>query len=306
MILLLASLVLAQADVATAVPAEPPAPVDAQQAAMNEIRDATRRLAEAAERLSPPPPPAPVDAPPVAPKVWSATATFGLTWVTGNVTSIAAVIGAGAQRKGEKTILSAKIWGGYGQRIGDVAAGENDEILLYNAGAAAQFDYRFNSNISAFLGAGIDTDHVKSVEVRGYGDLGVGVLWIDVKDGVEKAAYQKLLFKTDLSLRVQPEQRFQYYPTPTNIDDELLVGPRIAAQFRYGLSAGTYLQEDLEIVPDVIGPLRVLINSTTKLAVTVASMLSVNLGFAMRYDSAPAAGKKPLDTVLTLGLEANY
>ena len=293
-------LLLSQSEPATAV--KPPPPEEDEKAVLKEIRDATRRLAEAAERISPPPPP---EAPPKPPSKWVTNVTGGLTWVTGNVTSFAFVGNASTTRKVDKTIFVAKASAGYGEKLIDPSVGPN-EVLLYQMGLSAQFDYRFTPLISAFLGAGIDADHVKSVEHREYGDAGLGVLWLDAKEGPAGKQYQKVLLKTDLNIRVQPESRFQYYPVPRQLDDSLLVGPRLAGVFGYAVNATTTFGEELELLPNVLGQPRLLVNSLTKVSVGLSTLLALNASFAAKFDSQPAEGKKPIDTVLSLGLEANF
>jgi hypothetical protein len=289
-----------------AVEAAPLTPEEKTLQAMQRLSVAAEKLAAAAERLSPPPPAGVVTSPPQV-YHWDFYANAGLTWTSGNVSSISFVASGGGKRIGEKTIIQFKLFGGYGQTfnppVPPALAGTTD-VLIYNAGATAQFDYRFTKLISAFVGGGLDTDHVKSVELRGYGEGGLGVLWLDEK--IEK--WQKWYLKTDVSFRAQPESRFQYYPTPAQLPDALLVGPRAAVAFHYGLSAATYFDEAVEVMANVIGDSagRVLLNSTSKLAVGIAAAVSVAAQLQFKYDSQPAAGKQPLDTILTLGLEANF
>ncbi len=318
MLTMIAVAVLSQAEPAPAAAAAPPAAAPAATPAPAETNEektlkaferlsaATEKLAAAAERLSPPPPPTEAAKPPAGDH-WDLFANAGLTWSSGNVSSVSFVGAAGGIRKAKKTIITFKLFGGYGQATNApvAPATEGDtQVLLYNAGVTGQFDYRFNDMISAFVGAGVDTDHVKSVELRGYGDLGVGVLWLNVK--AEK--YQKVLLKTDLNLRVQPEERFQYYPTEQALPSAFLLGPRVAVNFRYAMSEGTFFAEDLEVIPNVIGDSagRVLFNSNSKLAVSVAANVSVSASLSFKYDSQPAEGKKDLDTLVTFGLDAAF
>ncbi len=295
------------ASVVSQQPAVEPTPVPiAVSAALEKLSAAAERLAAAAERISPPQPAANPEATPPKPDLWTGNAGVGLTWVTGNVTSIAFVASAQATRKGERTITVLKGFGGYGEKLND--AGTASEVLMYNAGLAAQFDYRFTKHISAFFGAGIDTDHIKSVEIRGYGDLGVGVVWLDEKDGEPGKEFQRLYLKSDLGIRVQPETRYQYYPVQADVPNELMIGPRLAVSFRYALSARAFFTEEAEVLPNVLPnqPGRVLLNSTSKLGVGIAANMSLAAGFTLKYDSAPAAGRKNTDTVLSIGLDASF
>jgi hypothetical protein len=250
------------------------------------------------------PAPAPAAAPEPAPSPWSAGITAGLTWVTGNVASLSFVGGANALRKTDRTILNLKAFGAYGEKFADSTSAR--AILLYNAGFTAQFDLRFTPMFSAFMGAGLDTDHVKSVELRGFGDLGVGVVWLDTKVGEKDKAYQKALIKTDVSAHLQPESRFQYYPTPLNLPDALLFGPRVAALLHYAFAPTTYFHEEIEFVPNVLNETRFLVNSSSKAALGLISVLSLTATFTVKWDSKPAPGKLPTDTIFTLGLEATF
>ncbi len=295
----------AAADASATAPAStdvtPPVPPAVTPADLKRLSDATEKLTAAVNRLNGVPEGTPAPVP--HEKHWTASAGVGLTWLTGNVSSVALVANAAAKREGEHTIFNVKLFAGYGDKND---GGGVKEILLYNAGATAQFDYRFTHIVSMFIGAGLDTDHVKSVEIRGYGELGVGAQWFDIKAGPKGGEYQKLYFKTDLAARVQPESRFQYYPFAENQPDVLMVGPSLEASLRYGLSASTYFSEDFEFLPNVIGASRFLVNSASKLSFGIIGGLAATITFTVHYDSAPAEGKVPTDTIFTAGLDANY
>src|SRR5262245_28190729 len=146
---LILALLLSQTEApapAAAAAAKPAADED-EKAILKEIRDSTRRLAEAAERITPPPPP---EAEKATPPKWASNVTAGLTWVTGNVTSFSFVGTASTTRKVDKTIFVGKAFAGYGEKLIDPTIGPN-EVLLYNMGGSAQFDYRFTPLISGFI-----------------------------------------------------------------------------------------------------------------------------------------------------------
>src|SRR4051812_13559798 len=100
-------------------------------------------------------------APAPVPNPWTAGLSAGFTWIGGNVVSLTAVGGAQAVRKTDRTIWGTKISAGYGEKY----TPEPHEVLLLNGALSSQFDYRFNPTISIFAGAGIDFDHVKSIEL---------------------------------------------------------------------------------------------------------------------------------------------
>jgi hypothetical protein len=250
----------------------------------------------AAEPAPQPPPPAPEPSP------WNAGITAGLTWISGNVVSLTAVGGAQATRKTDRTIWTTKLAAGYGEKYSP----EPHDVLLYMGAITSQFDYRFNPTLSAFVGAGLDFDHVKSIELRGYGELGAGFTWLDRKRLVKDKEQQWLFFKTDLSARLQPESRYQYYPVEAQIDDVLVFGPRFAALLHWMFSDLGYLHQELEVLPNVLGKARVLLNSASKLGYTLLGNVAATVTFTLKYDSEPAPGKQSTDTILAVGLEANF
>lgn len=86
------------------------------------------------------------------------------------------VCGTGAaQYRSEHWIWGGKAAAAYGKGTG---VGETDsQVTALNAAAGVQGDRRLNEIFSVFLGTGVDTDHVKSVELRGYGEGGLGIIW---------------------------------------------------------------------------------------------------------------------------------
>ena len=236
------------------------------------------------------------------PSKWSGSAGIGFVYVTGNANSVTFAGNAAAQRKSDRYIFGLRAFGAYGQTTptGAVAA---DTVAL-NAGLGAQFDYRFIPMISMLVGGGLDTDHLKSIEIRGYGELGVGVIWLDRKE----EDFQKLFLRTDLTFRIQQENRHRYFPTPGPEDDVFMLAPRVAAQFRYALNKSTAFQQDVELMPNVVGasPGRLLINATSKLSARLLENIALAVSFQVKYDSRPATARVPTDTATMASIEAVF
>lgn len=237
---------------------------------------------------------------PSAASAWTGNAGLGLIMLSGNANSITVSATAGVQRKTELWILNLKAFGAFGQQTGS-AAGASPVVVAYNAGLEAQGDWRFNSWVSAFVGGGVDTDHVKSVEIRGFGQGGIGLMWLDEKE----KDLQKILLRTDLSLRYSRENRFQYYPNMLDQPDVDLLAPRFAATFRYALNAGVVFQQEAEVLPNILGGGRFLINTLTKVSAQLIDHLSIGTSFAVKHDSQPAPGRISTDTALLVGIEAS-
>ncbi|MBM7116038.1 DUF481 domain-containing protein [Archangium primigenium] len=306
----------------TPPPAPPPAPVAAESAA-ERAAQAAERAAQAAERSA-----AAVErlaqglAGPVAAaeqkkaeeqkaeaattaSAWDVTVGMGLIFVTGNASTVTLNGLISAERKTENWIYAVKALGAYGQARAPTLEGQPqapDQVVALNALLQLRGDRRFTERLSGFLLASADTDHVKSVEARGGFEAGVGVQWWDVKhpDGSNS------FLRTDLALRYGREARFQYYPTPVNLPDVSLGGPRVGAAFRHGVTKDIALLEELSVLPSLIEGSRLLITNQTQLNVRLTRTLAIATTFLLQYDSQPAAGKLSTDTSLSLSATVTF
>lgn len=232
--------------------------------------------------------------------VWTGTAALGMISLTGNSRSIA-VNGTGSvERKSESWIFGMKAALAYGE----AKAPGNSEwaVNALNASLQARGAYRFTERYSGYLLAGIDTDHLNSIEERPYGEAGVGILWLDEMQG----DLSKLRLNTDIAFRYGRELRFQYYPTPENLPNVTIAAPRVGAAFRYALNKDVIFTEDAELLTDVSGDARWLITSMTKIAARLVNPLAISVAMQVKYDSLPATGKVNTDTALIFGVEAGF
>jgi hypothetical protein len=324
--LLIATSLQAQAP-ATPPPAPPPAPAaeaapstpeeraaaaaERAAAAAERAAEASARAAEAAERAATAAAPrapgaaAPTEAEAAAAKkkrdVWDVTLGAGLISLTGNASTFTFSGIASAQRKTKDWIYAFKAFGSYGRSRPPEVEGEEavSQVVALNAGAELRGDRRFTQVLSGYLLGGAETDHVKSVESRTFGEGGLGVLWWDEKSEEGKESY----LRTDAAFRYAYETRFQYYPTRLDLEDVDLGGPRFGAVFRYALNKNVLFKEDVEVLVSVIGDSRMLLNSRTQLSVGLTESLSLGTSFLVMYDSAPPPGKVGTDTALALNLE---
>ena len=86
----------------------------------------------------------------------------------------------------------------------------------------------------------------------------------------------------------------------------IIRSPRIGASFSYALNKHVIFTEDAEVMANVLGEVRWLVNSATKIAARVVNPLSITVSLLIKYDSAPAAGKVDTDTALSFGIEAGF
>lgn len=244
-------------------------------------------------------PPAPAAA---TSPTWSGTVALGAIVLTGNSQTLTFSTNAALERKSAGWIWGVKAVSAYGQ---STAAGATSQVTALNAGIQARGDRRLGDQLSLYLLAGIDTDHLKSIESRPFGELGVSYIWFDVKEG----DLQKTTLRTDLGFRYGREYRFQYYPTHIGPSQDPafaevdIVAPRVGAFYRYAFSKDVIFTEDASVLANVSGQARLLLTSTTKLSARLTEKMSLGIGFVVNDDTVPPKGKVPTDTALTVGLE---
>lgn len=280
-------------------------------AAAERAAEASARAAEAAERAAAVAVPAAAapEAPAAAPAeaaakkkdVWDVTLGAGLISLTGNASTFTFSGLASAQRTTDKWIYAFKAFSSYGRSRPPELEGEESlsQVVALNGGAELRGDRRFTQVLSGYAQVGVETDHVKSVESRSFGEGGLGVLWWDEKKPEGRQSY----LRTDAAFRYAYETRFQYYPERLDLEDVDLGGPRFGVVFRYGLNERVLFKEDVEVLLSVIGDSRVLVNSQTQLSVGLTEALSLGASFLVKHDSEPPQGKVSTDTALALNLE---
>jgi hypothetical protein len=298
----------------TQSPAEPATPAEAEVDAASRSAAAAERAAAAAERaaaameamlerMAPAPPAAPAE--PAAPAVppapggagWTGSVGLHLIALSGNSETLTVSTLGTASREWGPWKLGLKVTGAYGQtRVEDVAAAE---VIALNALGQVRGDRKLTSVASVFLLGGAETDHVKSLEYRAFGEGGAAIAWVERKQGDDTV----LMLRTDLGLRYAYDSRFQYYPTRAQLPDLTLVAPKLGLGFRYALNRNVALIEEAEVMTNVVGEARYLVNSLTRINARLTQSVAMNVGFELKHDSTPAEGKRPTDTILSVGVE---
>lgn len=244
------------------------------------------------------PPPDP--APQVAPPEWNGTVGLSVIALGGNTESLTINLSGIAERKTNTWRWSAKAAGTYGRTR--VEAGEKPTVLALGGNAQLRADRSLSEPVALFGLLGEETDHIKSVEHRPYAETGVAVRWLERK----QAERTVLMLRTDLGFRYAYESRFQYYPTPSNLPDVQLLAPRFGLAFRYAVSEHVTVLEEAEVARNVVGPSRTLVTSLSRLQAQLLGPLALSVGLQINYDSAPAEGKVPVDTIFTTGVELGF
>jgi putative salt-induced outer membrane protein YdiY len=268
--------------------------------------EAALRAAEAAARVSavlsarfevPAAPATAPPAPPPPPSAWSGTVGLGFISLTGNSRTVTFTANVAAERKSTDWIASTKAYGNYGQNRS--ATTQDTETVAEAAGLLLRLDRRFATRYTAYVLGGVETDHVKSVELRSAGELGATIVWVDAKGDTGWTTS----LRTDLGFRVSEERRYQYFPTAQEIPDVTLYAPRAGLAFAYAVSKDVVFTEDAEVMPNVVGDSRVLVNSVSKISTRLSRTLAFGIAYKVAYDSAPAPEKVSTDTTLALTLD---
>ncbi|MFO0581534.1 MAG: DUF481 domain-containing protein [Anaeromyxobacter sp.] len=242
---------------------------------------------------------------PKPPEEWKGTAGAGLILLTGNTSTITSTAVLGAKRNWADWALEFKAGGVYG-RTRPVDKTQDPQTVALGATSQLRGDRKFGDHLSVYALTGLDTDHVASVEWRGYGEGGLGYVWLNDKWEGDR----ELFLRTDLGLRYAKESRWQYYGTVAatgrDIKDAELLGPRAGLSFRWQNTKNVIFTEDAEVIPNVQGESRVLVKSVSKLATRLATALTLGVAYTVAYDSKPAPGKVNTDTILGVTLEMGF
>lgn len=231
------------------------------------------------------------------PATWSGSAGLGLIALTGNSQAVTGSGTLALERKSPEWIWGLRASGAYGETTPPGAA--RSEVSALNASVQARGDRRLDERISLYLLAGADTDHLKDIEARPFGELGASYLFLDTKEG----DLQKDTLRFDAGFRYGRELRFHYYPVPADIPDVDIVAPRIGALARHAFSKDVIASDEVSALLNVSGTARLLLTNTAKLTSRLWDKVSFGVGFVVSDDSVPPPGKVSVDTALTVLLE---
>jgi len=240
-------------------------------------------------------------APPAEESTLSGNVGLGAVVLTGNSESTTFAFNATLIRKTPDWIYGFKANGTYGRSTDPNTQVETTNAL--NGSLTARIARRFNPLVAVYLQGIVDTDHLKSIEWRPAGELGISFQLVDVKEG----DFQTQALRVDFGFRGGHEYRFQYFPTPENLPDVTIAPPTAGFGYRYAFSKDTILADDLTAVlnlPD--GGPRLLLNNVIKLSTRLVSSLTFAISYGIAEDTQPPPGKKNLDTTLTVAFEMTY
>ncbi|MBS2024864.1 MAG: DUF481 domain-containing protein [Deltaproteobacteria bacterium] len=282
---------------------------EAAAKAADSAAKAADKAAEALAKMAPPaaPPaaaaaaPAPGEAPKPPPVTWTGSLGAGAIVLTGNSNTLTFTGKAAFERKSTDWIFSFKAGGAYGQTR--EAQTDANQTTALNGGLLVRGDRRFNPMLSIFVSGAFDADHVKSIEARPVGELGIGLAWFDTKEG----DFSKTSLRTDLGFKYGREYRFQYAlatgDVATDVPDVDLVAPHMGLAYRYAISKEIIFTEDVDVSVNVVGDVRMILNSQSKLSAKLTDSTALGIQLGVIDDTVPAPGKVNVDTTLAITLD---
>jgi putative salt-induced outer membrane protein YdiY len=237
--------------------------------------------------------------PPPAPVTWSGTVALGLISLTGNSKTLTFSTNSAFERRSPDWIWGMKTFAAYGRNTAGGAAAA--AVTALNAGIQVRGDRRFDDALSVYLLAGIESDHLKSIEERPYGEGGVSLTWFERKVG----DLEKSTLRTDVGFRYGHEFRFLYYGagSPARQEGADIVAPRLGLFYRYAINKNVIFTEDASALESLVGGARALVASTSKISSRLTDKVALGVGFVVTWDSAPPPAKLSTDTALTVALE---
>lgn len=312
------SFALTQAAAEAPPPEAPPAtPEERAALAAEKAALAAQKAAEAVARLADTLAPLPPPAAPAAekkPDTWNGSVGAGFAFITGNSQTLTLTANIAADRRWENWALGIRVAGAYGLANPSAnVSGSGSQTTARRANGNIRGDRLFGSVVSAFALASTEFDHMKNIESRNLGELGVGLTFFNRKEG----DLEKLFFRLDLAMRAGYETRHQYFPASLAVDPygQVILAPRGALAFRWAINANVRISEELEFIPYLLAPSagRLLLNNSTKIAARVTENVSLTTGLIIQYDSQPPQAAPPpapqrvtTDVSLVAGIEAAF
>ncbi len=172
-------------------------------------------------------------------------------------------------------------------------------------------EVRGQRDLMKYLGlyalGGAAFDRVAKVESRGYGELGVSVIFFKHEEG----DLVKSQLELDVGGRYQHQEWFQYYPDASGPGNHYL-GPKndffihVGESFRYAIDKRTVFSETVDLLPDVITVDDFNMNADAQLSVKLVGPLSFAVDFLVKYNNLPPPGAQKLDTQLTVSATVSF
>lgn len=241
------------------------------------------------------------------PAGWELEGTAGISFIssTGNANAVSAKANTELQTQynGWTGSLQANI--AYGQTRVDATT---SEVTAQRGKLELSTQRRFGRHLYVYGGFGGNLDRVASINYQLFGEPGVGIVWFENRQAraTGEKTYVASRLETQVGFRYTHENRFQFFPTRQELPNEEIYAISISGSFVYALSRGTAFKQSVSIKPDVVSRENLRVNSSSILTARLVEPVALQVQFDLRYIGEPAAGKAPLDTMLSAGLSTRF
>ncbi|HEX5386034.1 MAG TPA: DUF481 domain-containing protein [Gemmatimonadales bacterium] len=214
----------------------------------------------------------------------SITANVGLVDATGNtdLTTLSTIERADLRPAGSPWQLTQTFEWVFGNANGQTSAN-----LLNLGGRAA---YGISSRIQVFVGVAYGRDRFGGIARQFEEQAGVTLLALDTPVN---------------RLQLEAGGAITRQRTTLGMDDNF-VALRAAGDYVHYLAKSTYLEQSVELLPDVDDAADVRINSTSALVAPLSQRFALKVSYVIRFDNVPPPGFKKTDRVLTSGLQVTW
>jgi putative salt-induced outer membrane protein len=218
------------------------------------------------------------------PKRFNFTASLGYVNAAGNIdlTSL-----TGEERVDYVTADST--WR-YGQSFAAVYGKTSDSTTANAIRLGGRVDRFITSRLSGFGGVGWERNRFAGISRRLEEIVGLAYL---------------LIARPSDELRLEGGASFNQQRSVAGPSDEF-VAARAAAAYKHTFFEKAYFQQLAEVLPNLETSDDVRVNAESALVAPLSDLLSLKLGYSIRYDRLPEPGFAKTDRVFSSGLQINF
>jgi putative salt-induced outer membrane protein len=178
----------------------------------------------------------------------------------------------------------------YGQHLAAVYGKTSDSTTANALRLGGRVDRFVTSRLSAFAGVGWERNRFAGISRRLEELVGLAYL---------------LLASPSDELRVEGGASFNQQRSVAGLSDEF-VAARAAAAYKHTFFEKAYFQQLAEVLPNLETGDDLRVNAESALVAPLSDLLSLKLGYAIRYDKLPEPGFEKTDRVFSSGLQITF
>ncbi len=224
--------------------------------------------------------------PAAPPKKWSGNVQFAYASTSGREDTQNASLAAEAIRETEKTRLTLKAAGMYGQTNREKTADAQE--------ASGKFDYFVTDRVYLYGGVGALRDTINLIDWRLSPGVGVGRKFITGdRFSLEGETGVTMIWEQQKLLSGEKETESELYG-------------RVAGRLRWKFAPGAEFSEEVEVLPGLSSGDELRYRSVSQLTATLIGKLSLAAGFTVDYDNNPPPDVPCTSTHASTGFIYNF